>query len=53
MSWSNFLEQQQEELQKINEFLDSEYIQYGNELLVLPPSDMRFAAFDICPLNKG
>lgn len=52
MSWSNFLEQQQEELQKINEFLDSEYIQYGNELLVLPPQHMRFAAFDICPINK-
>ena len=52
MSWSNFLEQEQEELKKINEFLDSEYIKYGDDLLVLPPSDMRFLAFDICPLDK-
>ena len=52
MSWSNFLEQEKEELGKINEFLDSEYIKYGDSLLVLPPLDMRFSAFDICPLEK-
>ena len=34
MSWSNFLEQEQEELKKIDEFLDSENIKSGDDLLV-------------------
>ena len=52
MSWSDFLEQEQKELEKINEFLDSEKEQFGEELLILPPAEMIFSAFDICPLEK-
>ena len=52
MSWSDFLEQEQKELEKINEFLDSEKEQFGEELLILPPAEMIFSHLIFVHLKK-
>lgn len=53
MEWSDFFAQdiQKEHLKTIEEVLKSEN-NGDDELLTLPPQHMRFAAFDLCPLEK-
>tara|TARA_Y100000389_G_scaffold205111_1_gene263338 strand:+ start:2162 stop:2812 length:651 start_codon:yes stop_codon:yes gene_type:complete len=53
MAWNVFFEREdiKEELEKINKFLRQEEEKWGEELEILPPPELRFRAFDLCPLN--
>ena len=53
MSWESFFKQDDIKslMHLVDRFLKKEEAKYGDELLILPPPSMRFAAFDLCPFD--
>ena len=40
------------DLKKIDDLIDIEEEKYNNELKILPPLELRYSAFELCPYNK-
>lgn len=52
MSWDGLFERERDELIKINKFLSEDEETYRHtDIMILPPKDKRFLAFENCPLE--